>query len=47
MKVLFRELFERLPDISVSAPPTTMLSMFFNGVKSLPCAFTPHAPPAT
>jgi cytochrome P450 len=42
MKVMFRELFRRLPDIEVSGDPVVMLSMFFNGVKSLPCAFTPR-----
>jgi cytochrome P450 len=42
MKVMFRELFSRLPDIEVSGDPVVMLSMFFNGVKSLPCAFTPR-----
>ena len=42
MKVLYRELFERLSDIAIAAPPTLMLSMFFNGIKSLPCSFTPQ-----
>lgn len=42
MKVLFRELFERLPDFTIAEPPTLMHSMFFNGVKSLPCEFTPR-----
>jgi methyl-branched lipid omega-hydroxylase len=41
MIALYRELFVRLPDITVVGSPTMMLSMFFNGIKSLPCAFTP------
>jgi cytochrome P450 len=43
LKTLFRELFVRLPDIAVSETPVLMHSMFFNGVKSLPCEFTPHS----
>ena len=31
----------RLPDIRLSGEPTYMHSMFFNGVKALPCEFTP------
>jgi cytochrome P450 len=42
LKILFRELFERLPDITVSENPVFMHSMFFNGIKSLPCEFTPQ-----
>ncbi len=41
MKVIFQELFERLPDANVAGTPVLMHSMFFNGVKALPCAFTP------
>ena len=43
IRVLFEELFRRLPDISISGPPTYMHSMFFNGVKALPCSFMPSA----
>jgi cytochrome P450 len=45
MRVMFEELFERLPDLGLAGEPQVMHSMFFNGVKSMPCAFTP-APPA-
>ena len=41
IRVLFEELFRRLPDISIASAPTYMHSMFFNGVKALPCEFTP------
>ena len=43
IRILFEELFRRLPDISISGAPTYMHSMFFNGVKALPCQFTPGA----
>ena len=40
MRVLFEELFQTLPDIRLAGEPTYMHSMFFNGIKSLPCEFT-------
>jgi len=42
INVLFDELFQKLPDIRLSGEPTYMHSMFFNGVKALPCEFTPR-----
>ena len=44
MRVLFKSLFMRLLDIEVAQPPVLMHSMFFNGVASLPCVFTPQMP---
>ena len=44
IRILFEELFEYLPDIRVSGSPRYMQSMFFNGVKALPCEFTPRRP---
>jgi len=41
MRVMFHELFRRLPDLELAAEPEVMHSMFFNGVKSMPVAFTP------
>ena len=41
LKLVFRELFERLPDAEVSARPALMHSMFFNGVKRLPIVYSP------
>lgn len=38
---LFRELFRRLPDIRAAGPPDRLASFFINGIKRLPCAFTP------
>jgi methyl-branched lipid omega-hydroxylase len=39
--VMFRELFSRLPDLSVSGPADYLRSSFIHGVKHLPCSFTP------
>jgi len=40
MSVMFRELLTRVPDIHATAPPHRLRSMFINGVKHLPVAFT-------
>jgi cytochrome P450 len=42
--VMFRELFRRLPDLTVTGPPAPLESSFINGIKRLPVTFTPHAP---
>ncbi|MFD0903501.1 cytochrome P450 [Actinomadura sediminis] len=39
--VMFRELFRRVPDIRASGEPDRLRSAFINGIKRLPCAFTP------
>lgn len=39
--VMFRELFQRVPDIQASGPPELLLSSFIHGVKHLPATFTP------
>jgi cytochrome P450 len=39
--VMFRELFHRLPDIEVTGEPAYLSSNFINGIKHLPCEFTP------
>ena len=41
--VMFRELLRRLPDIRATAPPDRLRSSFINGIKHLPCQFTPAA----
>ncbi len=41
--VMVRVLFERLPDIAASAEPDRLRSSFINGIKHLPCTFTPTA----
>ncbi|MFV2176952.1 cytochrome P450 [Actinomadura sp. LOL_016] len=39
--VMFRELFRRVPDIRASGEPERLRSSFINGIKRLPCEFTP------
>ncbi len=41
--VMFRQLFERLPDIASVGEPDRLLSPFINGIKHLDCSFTPVA----
>jgi cytochrome P450 len=41
MTVMFRELFRHLPDIRAAAEPDRLLSNFINGIKHLPCSFSP------
>jgi len=43
--VMFRELFRRLPDIEASGEPDRLRSNFINGIKHLPCTFTPGGAP--
>jgi cytochrome P450 len=45
IEVMFRRLFERLPDIEAVGEPDRLLSPFINGIKHLECRFTP-VPPA-
>lgn len=42
--VMFKELFDRLPDIAASGPPEPLAASFIHGVKHLPATFTPVAP---
>jgi cytochrome P450 len=39
---VFRELFGRVPDIHASGEPVRLLSSFINGIKRVPCEFTPR-----
>jgi cholest-4-en-3-one 26-monooxygenase len=41
MKVLFREIAERLPDVHPTAEPSYLRGNFLRGMKHLPVAFTP------
>jgi cytochrome P450 len=41
--VMLRELLVRLPDIRSSGEPVQTVSRFVNGIKHLPCTFTPVA----
>jgi len=39
--VMFREIFRRLPDLQVTGEPDRLVSYFINGIKRMPCSFTP------
>jgi cytochrome P450 len=41
--VMYRELFKHLPDIRATAEPDRLKSSFINGIKHLPCTFSPGA----
>ena len=41
VSAMFRQLFERLPDIESVGEPDRLRSTFINGIKHLNCAFTP------
>ncbi|MGH3977854.1 MAG: cytochrome P450 [Pseudonocardiaceae bacterium] len=43
--VMFGELLRRLPDLHTTGEPQRLQSMFINGVKRLPAAFTPGGTP--
>ena len=39
--VMWKELFKHLPDIRATEEPDRLLSSFINGIKHLPCSFSP------
>jgi cytochrome P450 len=41
IKVMFEELFRRVPDIEISGEPEFLRSNFINGIKRMPASFTP------
>ncbi len=43
IKVMFREIFARLPDLQVSGAPDRLVSNFIHGIKHMPCEFSPSA----
>ncbi|MEX2247840.1 MAG: cytochrome P450 [Dehalococcoidia bacterium] len=42
IRVMFEELFRRLPDVELAGPPRRLRSNFINGIKHLPVRFTPE-----
>jgi len=44
IRVMFKELFERLPDLRITAEPEMLQSAFIHGIKRMPCEFTPTSP---
>lgn len=43
IKVFFRQLFERLPDLQITGEPDRLSSNFIHGIKHMPCEFTAQA----
>ena len=41
IRVMFREIFRRLPDLEITGPPEMLRSNFIHGIKRMPCVFTP------
>ena len=41
IRVMFEELFRRLPDIQITGEPDLLQSGFIHGIKRMPCAWTP------
>jgi cytochrome P450 len=39
--VMFRELFDRLPDLQITGEPARLASFFIHGIKRMPCEFKP------
>ena len=44
IRVLFERILRRLPDLEISGPPERLQSNFINGIKRMPCVFTPGKP---
>lgn len=44
LRVIFREVLTRLPDIELAGPVRRLRSNFINGVKTMPVRFTPSKP---
>jgi cytochrome P450 len=43
--MMFREIFQWLPDLEVTSEPARLLSPFINGIKRMDCRFTPTSVP--
>ena len=41
IRIFFRQLFERMPDLEITGPPERLASNFIHGIKRMPCRFTP------
>jgi cytochrome P450 len=41
IKVIFRQIMKRLPDLEITGPPERLASNFVHGIKRMPCRFTP------
>jgi cytochrome P450 len=41
IRVMFREILRRMPDLQITGPPERLVSNFIHGIKRMPCAYTP------
>ena len=41
IKVMFRQILQRLPDLEITGEPQRLASNFVHGIKRMPCRFTP------
>jgi cytochrome P450 len=41
IRVMFEELFRRLPDLEITGEPALLQSFFIHGIKRMPCRWTP------
>jgi cytochrome P450 len=46
IRVMFDRILHRLPDLEITGPPARLQSNFINGIKRMPCEFTPGKPGA-
>ncbi len=44
IRVMFERILQRLPDLEISGLPDRLRSNFINGIKRMPCTFTPGPP---
>ena len=44
IRVMFRQIFDRLTDLEITGEPDRLASNFVNGIKRMPCRFTPAKP---
>ena len=44
IRVMFDRIFRRLPDLEITGEPERLVSNFINGIKRMPCEFTPGRP---
>jgi cytochrome P450 len=42
IQFMFDEIFRELPDLEITGEPARLRSAFINGIKTMPCAFTPR-----
>jgi methyl-branched lipid omega-hydroxylase len=47
IRVLFDRILHRLPDLEITGEPDRLQSNFINGIKRMPCEFTPGRPRST